>query len=777
MHTSASERPADELLDLVAQLRDERLDAAGCAALEALLHRDRQARRTYIQYMTLVAGLEWHVGALQGPPGTADADAALPDNDDLVAPGTLWPWPESLPVESPPKVSADGSAPAPPSGGATSPSGGATAPDGGASAPSGGATTPDGGASAPDGGASAPSGGASAPSGGATSPAHSLNSLGPPGAVGPCEADVPPPIASVTSGGRGTSAIVRSSPSPPTQRSWLERRLEDTTWLDAAPLVLFGLLMFVVGAWVGTHWMAQPAQVALDSHAPFASAPTGEHEAAPHGAAPEPLAAAADSAAQPPGSDAGHLDAGRLADSAIAADLPEGGVAGDAPLDAHSASGAGPASPGPIATLIAASGCRWESSSLPTVTGARLTRGTLHLAEGLAELRFASGAVVVLEGPTIFELATADHTHLHRGRLTARVPPAAIGFRVDTPAASVVDLGTSFGLRIDESGATEVHVFTGLVELRPLPPVSHSDPDADNDEPAEQPADESAPASPSSATLRAATTLRRLTAGQAVAMHAGQAAEAWRDVPLAPTQFAHRVPDVHTDDETGGWRTLWVDRFAAPLVDPTRWRISLPLNVPAAAVEIFEGQVRLSNRGHLVSREEFDPRALGGLRIRGRWRPLTDGDLLQVATRSSGEPDAAMADVAQGIVCMANMADLGGFITIFGRGGAIVSSDALVRPMRIDAGQEYQFEVVDDGRQVEFTVVKVGAADAASNLGAADAVARVRAMSPTAMPTNYIVIYNRERGATSRVALLDDIELAVGAAEASETAGGNRPAE
>ncbi len=46
------------------------------------------------------------------------------------------------------------------------------------------------------------------------------------------------------------------------------------------------------------------------------------------------------------------------------------------------------------------------------------------------------------------------------------MPEQGIGFRVITPSADVVDLGTAFHVSVDEAGATEVHVSQGLVVAR-----------------------------------------------------------------------------------------------------------------------------------------------------------------------------------------------------------------------------------------------------------------------------------------------------------------------
>jgi ferric-dicitrate binding protein FerR (iron transport regulator) len=44
--------------------------------------------------------------------------------------------------------------------------------------------------------------------------------------------------------------------------------------------------------------------------------------------------------------------------------------------------------------------------------------------------------------------------------------PKAIGFTVETPAADVVDFGTEFSVDV-AGGASEVHVFEGLVQVQP----------------------------------------------------------------------------------------------------------------------------------------------------------------------------------------------------------------------------------------------------------------------------------------------------------------------
>jgi hypothetical protein len=99
--------------------------------------------------------------------------------------------------------------------------------------------------------------------------------------------------------------------------------------------------------------------------------------------------------------------------------------------------------------------------------GQQLPAQRLQLDSGLLELRFKSGATVILEGPADFEVASALRCVLHRGTVVARVPEQARGFTVDGPRGRLVDLGTEFGVRVGNSGDTEVHVLKGRVEAFP----------------------------------------------------------------------------------------------------------------------------------------------------------------------------------------------------------------------------------------------------------------------------------------------------------------------
>lgn len=123
------------------------------------------------------------------------------------------------------------------------------------------------------------------------------------------------------------------------------------------------------------------------------------------------------------------------------------------------------AKPAPIAVLTQAQNTKWAGSTLPTAENSELGAGTLALLEGIATIRFASGAAVTLEAPTTFELVDAMRTRLVEGSITAEVPSQAKGFTVETADFSVVDLGTRFGVTASSTGNAHVFVFEGEVKL------------------------------------------------------------------------------------------------------------------------------------------------------------------------------------------------------------------------------------------------------------------------------------------------------------------------
>ncbi|MEM9351706.1 MAG: hypothetical protein AAGA92_01720 [Planctomycetota bacterium] len=96
---------------------------------------------------------------------------------------------------------------------------------------------------------------------------------------------------------------------------------------------------------------------------------------------------------------------------------------------------------------------------------------TLELAEGELELTYDSGVRLRLIGPVEYLVRPAGG-ELRNGGLVAFVPEAGHGFTVETPNGKVVDLGTEFGVLVDDFGVSEVSVFSGKVEAYPTTSVA-----------------------------------------------------------------------------------------------------------------------------------------------------------------------------------------------------------------------------------------------------------------------------------------------------------------
>lgn len=118
-----------------------------------------------------------------------------------------------------------------------------------------------------------------------------------------------------------------------------------------------------------------------------------------------------------------------------------------------------------VATLEKAHLCKWGNSALPTLEGSQLRPGMLELVEGMATLRFASGAEVVMEAPVSLEVVSAMECRVKNGTVVADVPHTAKGFTIQTPDTRVVDFGTRFGVSTSDDGKCLVHVIEGDVQV------------------------------------------------------------------------------------------------------------------------------------------------------------------------------------------------------------------------------------------------------------------------------------------------------------------------
>jgi len=124
-----------------------------------------------------------------------------------------------------------------------------------------------------------------------------------------------------------------------------------------------------------------------------------------------------------------------------------------------------PPSAGSVATVTRTIDAIWKDGAEHDELSRLHVGQDVSLESGQIELIFDTGVEVVVIGPAKFNVSSADSIYSSRGTISARVGANGIGFTVDTPTARVIDLGTEFGVAIDDDGETEVAVFSGIVDL------------------------------------------------------------------------------------------------------------------------------------------------------------------------------------------------------------------------------------------------------------------------------------------------------------------------
>ncbi len=119
--------------------------------------------------------------------------------------------------------------------------------------------------------------------------------------------------------------------------------------------------------------------------------------------------------------------------------------------------------PQPVATI---SNMAALEANTRLQAGKRLFRGdSLRLQTGLVELDLAGRGHLIAEGPVDLEFTSATSATLTRGRVVLRVNESGHGYRLETPRGAVIDLGTEFGVSVDETtGEVETHVIEGEVK-------------------------------------------------------------------------------------------------------------------------------------------------------------------------------------------------------------------------------------------------------------------------------------------------------------------------
>jgi hypothetical protein len=123
-------------------------------------------------------------------------------------------------------------------------------------------------------------------------------------------------------------------------------------------------------------------------------------------------------------------------------------------------------------TLEASIDATWDASHAAPQLGKTMPAGEVELNSGLARIKFATGVEIIVEAPARLKADAVNGVELLAGKLTAVVPPDGHGFTVKCPDATVVDLGTEFGINLHNDGLADVEVFKGTVTLSPTPPTA-----------------------------------------------------------------------------------------------------------------------------------------------------------------------------------------------------------------------------------------------------------------------------------------------------------------
>lgn len=151
-------------------------------------------------------------------------------------------------------------------------------------------------------------------------------------------------------------------------------------------------------------------------------------------------------------------------------------------------------------------------------TGQRLGPGRLSLEAGTVEVTIRNGARILLEGPATLELLTPLRAYLQAGRAVVHVPKAASGFVLETRDASVLDVGTEFGVKVGPDRGTEVQVYQGSVFTTPKLLGGHTN------------------------------TPQRMLAGSAARLDP-EATDTFQNLPFAPDRFVRQLPEASSSNK------------------------------------------------------------------------------------------------------------------------------------------------------------------------------------------------------------------------------------
>lgn len=133
--------------------------------------------------------------------------------------------------------------------------------------------------------------------------------------------------------------------------------------------------------------------------------------------------------------------------------------------------GAAPAKAGHLAVAVRVDNVQWHASQTNAPeAGGLVSAGDLRFGSGKLTLAFLSGVSVHVEGPADITLLDAERMACRSGKVRTHVNEGAEGFTIETPGGAIVDLGTEFGVNVENGGKTQVMVYQGQAEMALLSP-------------------------------------------------------------------------------------------------------------------------------------------------------------------------------------------------------------------------------------------------------------------------------------------------------------------
>lgn len=290
----------------------------------------------------------------------------------------------------------------------------------------------------------------------------------------------------------------------------------------------------------------------------------------------------------------------------LSVELANQGVDAETPLAAASEV------PQPVVVRVerVSANVRWSDPNASYAAQAGIRSGVvMKLDEGEVDVVYETGVRLVLVGPAEFAVR-AGGGELRRGSLMASVPKAGHGFTIETPTGKVIDLGTQFGIVVDDFGVSEVSVFEGKVEAFPRAPATLVAADAEKFE---------------------------LTEGRALQWSAEMVKPLEADPRRLPFSLvghsplnAGRLSSPRGDANWGG---------AAPRIDESQWRAVGDVRRSPGWLALT-GDAQHPQRPYLVSTREYNP-SNGPLTVLCdvRFQRVKSGDLpsFAILTRSEDE--------------------------------------------------------------------------------------------------------------------------------------------